>query len=198
MRVAFSVLAVVLCLVPGAAAQGQNDQFVHGVWVWRTPILLDLPARGEALRNFCRLHQINEVYLSFTSQNSAAPEQQEIEKLVELLHKSHIRVEALLSSADADQPGKHRDKLMGHINEVVTFDREHPHQRFDGIHLDIEPQQRQENKGPGNLAFLPNLIDTYRAVLVVAEQTALASARYGHLRPPLRIRAPRRSIVRRR
>jgi hypothetical protein len=172
MRIAVSLLAAVLCLSPGAAAQDQNDQFVHGVWVWRTPILLDLPARGEALRDFCRSNQINEVYLSFTSQNSAAPEQQEIEKLIGLLHKSHIRVEALLSGADADQPGKHRDKLMGHVNEVLTFNREHSHQRFDGIHLDIEPQ-RQENKGPGNLGFLPDLLDTYHAVLAVAEQNQM-------------------------
>jgi hypothetical protein len=173
MRITFSVLAAVLCLIPGAEAQGRNDQFVHGVWVWRTPILLDLPARGEALRDFCRSNRINEVYLSFTSQNTAEPEQQEIGKLIELLHKSHIRVEALLSSADADGPGKHRDKLMGHVNEVVTFNREHSHQRFDGIHLDIEPQQRQENKGPGNLGFLPNLLDTYHAVLAVAEQNQM-------------------------
>lgn len=172
MRIAVTLLAALLCWVPGAA-QGQRDQFVHGVWVWRTPILLDLPARGEALRDFCRSNQINEVYLSFTSQNTAEPEQQEVAKLIELLHKSHIRVEALLSGADADQPGTHRDKLMGHVNEVVTFNREHTHQRFDGIHLDIEPQQRQENKGPGNLAFLPNLLDTYRAVLSVAEQNQM-------------------------
>jgi hypothetical protein len=173
MRIAVTLLAALLCSVSGATAQGEKDQFVHGVWVWRTPILLDLPARGEALRDFCRSNQINEVYLSFTSQNSAAPEQQEIEKLIELLHKSHIRVEALLSGADADQPGKHRDKLMGHVNEVVTFNREHAHQRFDGIHLDIEPQQRQENKGAGNLGFLPDLLDTYRAVLAVAQQNQM-------------------------
>jgi hypothetical protein len=172
-RIAVTFLAALLYWVPGAAAQGQKDQFVHAVWVWRTPILLDLPARGEALRDFCRSNQINEVYLSFTSQNSAEPEQREIEKLIELLHKSHIRVEALLSGADADQPGTHRDKLMGHVNEVVTFNREHAHQRFDGIHLDIEPQQRQENKGPGNLGFLPDLLDTYRAVLAVAQQNQM-------------------------
>jgi hypothetical protein len=169
MRIAVTLLAALLCWVPGAAAEGQKDQLVHGVWVWRTPILLDLPARGDALRDFCRSNQINEVYLSFTSQNTAEPEQREIVKLIELLHKSHIRVEALLSSNDADEPGKNRDKLMGHVNEVVTFNREHSHQRFDGIHLDIEPQQRAENKGPGSLGFLPNLLDTYHAVLSVAE-----------------------------
>jgi hypothetical protein len=29
----------------------------------------------------------------------------------------------------------------------LSFNREHAHGRFDGTHLDVEPQQRQENKG---------------------------------------------------
>lgn len=170
MRFAFSVLTALICVLPCARAQ---EPFVHGVWVWKTPTLLDLPARGEALRDFCRSQQINEVYLSFSSQNGGAAEEQEIEKLIGLLHRSHIRVEALLSSTDADEPGKHRDKLMTHVNEVLSFNREHKRDRFDGIHLDIEPQQRQENKGPGNLGFLPNLLDAYRAVRVLAEQNQM-------------------------
>ncbi len=171
MRIVIWALVVVVCLMPGHNAVGQEP--VHGLWVWKTPTLLDLPSRGESLRDFCRSHQINEVYLSFSSQNGGAAEEQEIEKLIALLHKSHIRVEALLSSTDADEPGKHRDKLMAHVNEVLSFNRSHPHQRFDGIHLDIEPQQRQENKGPGNLGFLPNLLDTYRAVRALAEQNQM-------------------------
>jgi hypothetical protein len=169
MRIAISFLALLVC-VSTAVAQ---EPLVHGLWVWKTPTILDLPARGEALRDFCRSHQINEVYLSFSSQNGGAAEQQEIQKLIALLHKSHIRVEALLSSTDADEPGKRRDKLMAHVSEVLSFNREHARDRFDGIHLDIEPQQRQENKGPGNLAFLPNLLDTYRGVRAIAEQNQM-------------------------
>ncbi|MGC2398731.1 MAG: hypothetical protein WA510_03060 [Acidobacteriaceae bacterium] len=153
----------------GGYAMAQ-EPLVHGIWVWKTPILLDLPSRGEALRDFCRSNQINEVYLSFTSQNGGSAEQQEIEKLIGLLHHAQIRVEALLSSADADEPGKHRDKLMAHVQEVLSYNQHHAHERFDGIHLDIEPWQRQENKGPGNLQFLPGLLDAYRAVRVLAGQ----------------------------
>ncbi len=171
MKIAFSVLAW-LTLMFGHAAVAQ-EPLVHGLWVWKTPTLLDLPSRGEALRDFCRSQQINEVYLSFSSQNGGAAEQQEIEKLIGLLHHSHIRVEALLSSTDADEPGKHRDKLMAHVNEVLSFNQGHPRERFDGIHLDVEPQQRQENKGPGNLGFLPDLLDTYHAVRVLAEQNQM-------------------------
>jgi hypothetical protein len=168
MRIACAVLAVVLCFLPGSHAFAQ-DSPTHGLWVWHTPTLLDLPSRGETLRDFCRAQQINEVYLSYSSQNGGAAEEEEIAKLIGLLHHAHIRVEALLSSTDADEPGKHRDKLMAHVNEVLSFNRQHARDRFDGFHLDIEPQQRQENKGPGNLAFLPGLVDTYRAVRAIAE-----------------------------
>jgi hypothetical protein len=55
----------------------------------------------------------------------------------------------------------------------MQFNREHARSRFDGIHLDVEPQQRPENKGPGNLRFLPGLVDTYRAVRAIAEPAHL-------------------------
>jgi hypothetical protein len=171
-RIAFCVVAAGTCITLARNAVAQQA-FVHGLWVWKTPTLLDLPARGEALRDFCRSQQINEVYLSFSSQNGGAAEEIEIGRLIVLLHRSHIRVEALLSSTDADQPGKHRDKLLAHVSEVLAFNRKHQRDRFDGIHLDVEPQQRQENKGPGNLGFLPDLLDTYRAVRVLAEQNQM-------------------------
>jgi hypothetical protein len=93
--------------------------------------------------------------------------------LIELLHGSHVRVEALLSSEQADEPGKHRDKLLDQVREIVRFNQNHPRRPFDGVHLDIEPQQRAENKGPGNLRFLPGLVDAYREVLRVAEAAQL-------------------------
>jgi hypothetical protein len=82
-------------------------------------------------------------------------------------------VEALLSSTDADEPGKHRDTLMEHAHMVVEFNRRHPQDRFDGIHLDVEPQQRPENKGAGNLQFLPGLADAFRGVYAIAEPAGM-------------------------
>ncbi|HTZ56677.1 MAG TPA: hypothetical protein VMB49_01205 [Acidobacteriaceae bacterium] len=172
MKIALSVLAFLTLFYACPAANAQEPS-VHGLWVWKTPIILDLPSRGEALRDFCRSNHINEVYLSYTTQNGGSAEQQEIAKLIGLLHHDHIRVEALLSSADADEPGKHRDKLMAHVNEVLSYNEAHRREKFDGVHLDIEPWQRQENKGSGNLAFLPALLDTYRAVRTLAEQNQM-------------------------
>lgn len=47
---------------------------------------------------------------------------------------------------------------------MLDFNARHSTKRFDGIHLDIEPQQRPENKGSGNLRFLGGLADAYREV----------------------------------
>jgi hypothetical protein len=63
--------------------------------------------------------------------------------------------------------------LLDHVRQVIQFNQHQP-DRFDGIHLDIEPQQRPENKGPGNLRFLPGLVDAYRAVRSQAASAGMA------------------------
>jgi hypothetical protein len=116
---------------------------------------------------FCQSANITEIYVSI-SERSEAREEGQLVKLIALLHRSKIRVEALLSSTEADEAGKHRETLLRHVQEIIQFNQRHAAQRFDGIHLDIEPQQRPENKGPGNLRFLPGLSDAYREVTGVA------------------------------
>jgi hypothetical protein len=141
---------------------------VHGLWVWKSPTVLEQPHGAETLLEFCRSEGINEVYVS-VSERSATAEESRLTHLIALLHGSNIRVEALISSVDADEPGKHRDTLLGYVHEIVEFNRRHAPERYDGIHLDVEPQQRPENKGPRNLRFLPGLANAFRAVRAVAE-----------------------------
>jgi hypothetical protein len=148
------------------------DPPVHGLWVWKSPTVLEASRAAEALRDFCRSEGINEVYVSVSARTEAAEESQLVQ-LITLLHRSNIRVEALLSSADADEPGKHREKLLDHVREILQFNRQHSGDRFDGIHLDIEPQQRQENKGSGNLRFLPGLTDAFREVRALTDRNRL-------------------------
>jgi hypothetical protein len=150
-----------------------QQPFVHGLWVWKTPSVLAAPNSGEALVNFCRAQTVNEVYLSYSPDKADATEEQEVAGVIASLHRSGIRVEALLSSVNADEPGAHRDKLLGHVRAVLEFNRKHPRSGFDGIHLDVEPHQRPENKGPGNLVFLPDLLETYREVRALAEQNRM-------------------------
>jgi hypothetical protein len=145
---------------------------VHGLWIWKSPTVLAAPRGAEALGDFCKSAGINEVYVS-VSERSEVSEEGQLDQLIALLHRSNIRVEALLSSVDADQPGKHRDTLLRHVREVVLFNQKHATDRFDGIHLDLEPQQRPENKGAGNLRFLPDLVNAFRAVREVAEPAGM-------------------------
>jgi hypothetical protein len=163
----WALVAVVCCLtLPSALAAGPGGP-VHGLWVWKSPAVLGAPRGAEALRDFCASHGANEVYVS-VSASSAASEESEFAHLIALLHRSNIRVEALLSSTEADEAGKHRDTLVSHVQGIVQFNQKHGSDRFDGIHLDVEPWQRPENKGAGNLQFLPGLVDAYRAVVAVA------------------------------
>ena len=136
---------------------------VHGLWVWKSPIVLAAPRAAESLLDFCKSSNITEIYVSISERSETAEEPQ-LARLISLLHRANIRVEALLSSTEADESGKHRDTLLRHVRGILEFNEKHPGARFDGIHLDIEPQQRPENKGPGNLRFLPGLADAFHQV----------------------------------
>ena len=135
--------ATVAALGGDAVAQ---ESFVHGLWVWKTASLLTAPNSGEALRDFCRAQTVNEVYLSYSPDKADATEEAEVAGVITLLHRSGIQVEALLSSVNADEQGAHREKLLDHVRAVIEFNRKHASSRFDGIHLDVEPQQRGRNR----------------------------------------------------
>lgn len=162
------LLPVLLCVMPAFAAGSP----VHGLWVWKTSTVLDAPHGAANLRDFCQAQDINEVYVSFSAKDVTS-EDGHLNDLIARLHRANIRVEALLSSTDADEAGKPREKLLDHVHAIVQFNQRHPENRFDGIHLDIEPQQRPENKGAGNLKFLPGLVDAWRRVRALAEPAGL-------------------------
>lgn len=173
-RSARSLLIVCLALLvaPPLAAGSQNSVRIHGLWVWRGPSMLESRGSAESLRAFCRAEGVNEVYVSI-SERGQLMTPGSMSRMLHVLHRGNIRVEALLSSENADEGAAHLDKLLGRARAVLQFNREHPAERFDGLHLDIEPQQRSENKGAGNLRFLPGLVEAYRAVRRLAEPSGL-------------------------
>jgi hypothetical protein len=166
-------LAFLMTTFSLTASAQTSSTLIHGLWVWKSPTVLAAPHAAESLRDFCTSAGINEVYASVSPRTEPAEEGQ-LAHLIRLLHHSNIRVEALFSSTDADEPGKHRDSLVQKVQSIVEFNQKHRAERFDGIHLDVEPQQRPENKGPGNLRFLPGLADAFRAVRAVAEPAGLS------------------------
>jgi hypothetical protein len=162
----------VCCIVLSMFVAAQNATPVHGLWVWKGSTVIGEAGGIEKLRDFCRSEGINEIYISVSSHGTML--QGDFPKLIDVLHRSNVRVEALLSSESADEAGKHREKLLDEVRQVVRFNQNHPKRRFDGIHLDIEPQQRPENKGPGNLRFLPGLVEAYTAVRRIAEPAGMS------------------------
>lgn len=155
--------------LPAVAA---SNRPVHAMWVWKSPLVLAQPNATEKLRGFCRTNSINEIYISVNGRIDATG-QSRLAHLIGVLHGSEIRVDALFSSTDADEGGAHLEKLLGEVSAIGSFNRNHPKERFDGIHLDIEPQRRPENKGAGNLAFLPGLVNAYNQVRQLAAQSSL-------------------------
>jgi len=170
-RIACFFVGVLITTFSALAVAG-DEVPVHGLWVWKGPSLVEAPGSAEKLRDFCRAGGMNEVYIS-VSEHGDMSGVVRFSHLIELLHHSNIHVEALLSSENADEGGKHLEKLLDHVRAVVHYNQDHAKSRFDGIHLDIEPQQRPENKGPGNLRFLHGLVEAYSAVLAVAKPARL-------------------------
>src|SRR3984957_15552357 len=170
MRATLGLAALLIAVI---AAQAQAQAPVHGLWVWKSPDVLATPQAAETLLEFCKTEGITEVYVSISAK-SFESEKPALARAIAVLDRGDIRVEALLSSTEADERGKHRENLVEHAQEIVQFNREHPATRFDGIHLDIEPQQRAENKGPGNLRFLPGLAEAFRAVRAEAQSAGMS------------------------
>jgi hypothetical protein len=166
------LILLAAALLSPCPADSQDSILVHGLWVWKGPSILEGARAAESLRDFCQAQSVNEVYVSVSERGQMMTDAS-MSRLIEVLHPVNIRVEALLSSENADEGGKHLQKLLDRVRLILQFNEHHPRQPFDGLHLDIEPQQRPENKGPGNLRFLPGLVDAYRAVRGLAEPAGL-------------------------
>jgi hypothetical protein len=173
LRLTVAALGLGLLWAAAPAALAAEAGRVHGLWVWKGPTVLATTPQAQQLAEFCRAQGINEVYVSVFDHGRLG-DAAALTRLIGVLHAGGVRIEALLSSTDADQPGKHRDSLLARVREVQSFNGSHARTRFDGLHLDIEPQQRPENKGAGNLRFLPDLTATYREVRALAEPAGLS------------------------
>src|ERR1700722_1610281 len=112
--------SVLLAALSFSGFAGTAPGTVHGVWVWKSPTVLAAPRAAEALSDFCKSEGINEVYVS-VSERSEASEEGRLDDPIPLFPRTNMRGEALLSSVDRHEPGKHRETLLRHVREVVLF-----------------------------------------------------------------------------
>jgi hypothetical protein len=141
---------------------------IHGLWAYNGNSIAAASSGAENLSEFAVSQNINVVYISALPISSNPKLNSQISNLISVLHQSQISVEALIGSSTADEPGAPRNALLAIVQNVVQFNQQFPTTQFDGIHLDIEPQQRPENSGADALQFLPNLIETYREANALA------------------------------
>lgn len=141
---------------------------VHSLWAYNGNSVAAASSGAQNLCDFAVSQQITAVYISALPTSSTPQLNSQISNLISVLHQSQISVEALIGSSTADEPCAPRDALLAIVQNVVQFNQQFPTTQFDGIHLDIEPQQRPENSGANALQFLPNLIETYREANALA------------------------------
>ena len=96
-----ALVAALLAACWGSAAAAENV-LAHGLWVWKAPSIASAPRGAETLRDFCQSEGIDEVYVSVSERGDMSGIER-LSHLIELLHQSDIRVEALLSSDNADE-----------------------------------------------------------------------------------------------
>jgi hypothetical protein len=145
----------------GVTSAGLSSS-AHGLWAYNGNSIAAADSGAGTLRDFAVSQQIGAVYISALPTSSNPQLNSQISNLISVLHQSQINVEALIGSTTGDEPGAPRNALLAIVQNVVQFNQQFPATQFDGIHLDIEPQQRPENSGANALQFLPNLIETYR------------------------------------
>jgi len=154
--------------LPSSESSSGLSSSAHGLWAYNGNTIAATSSGAETLRDFAISQHINVVYISALPISSNPTLNGQISNLISVLHQSKISVEALIGSHTADEPGAPRNAFLVTVQNVVQFDQQFPATQFDGIHLDIEPQQRTENSGANALQFLPNLIETFREANALA------------------------------
>ena len=109
------------------------------MWVYRTEALLASKAEQEALLSFCKDRQIADLFWQIhhdRSQSHSLKNAKAIHAFLQSAHEQAIRVHAL-DGDPADTFIRNHERVMAKVEAVITFNQ--GGERFDGLHLDIEP-----------------------------------------------------------
>lgn len=139
-RSAFPVVLLALA-VPVTGAQPR------GIWWWTTPghpwgsgQVIGNPAKEAGLLKFLSDWEIGVIYACFSKEAWSRPEQ--IRAWNERVHAAGKTTQLLLSENTWIDPANRPNLLRVHLQrELIRFNGTvgNPQQRFDGVHLDIEP-----------------------------------------------------------
>ncbi len=120
------------------------------LWVWKSDRLLEEGPLRRFLVDACRSKKVDRVYLSVNRRMRATfPENPALAALVSELHGAGAAVSALIGDGNWVYPDN-RDRLDDALEKIGAYNRAcRPVERFDAVHLDIEPQSLAESKEGG-------------------------------------------------
>ena len=116
------------------------------MWVYRTDDLLASKAEQESLLAFCKERRIADLFWQIhhdRSQNYALKNAEATRSFLQAAHGQSIRVHAL-DGDPADTFSRNHERVLAKAEAVVAFNQ--AGERFDGLHLDIEPHALPEWK----------------------------------------------------
>ena len=134
------VLAAAVAAGAAAVAQGRASR---ALWVWDSaPLLQDAAARQRFLE-FCDARDIDVAWLQVSRSpgGNRLQYEQGWRQLLQDAHRSGVTIHALDGAPDLARRERHY-VVLELVDTIIRFNRDAaPDQRFDGIHLDIEPHQ---------------------------------------------------------
>lgn len=147
-----SRVAAVLLLTSLLGAAGPQTKPDRGLWVWETAPLLGDVGERRVFFEFCKAHGINVVGMQIATRGTGADRQldarAEWTALITEAHRRQMRVHALDGDPKFARAAQH-GTVLSIVNAVVAYNASvAPAARFDGMHLDIEPQALPEWKDP--------------------------------------------------
>ena len=174
--------AIILCLTTGAQANQHR-----GVWFWNSSTspygaanIVGVSALEAQTVGFLNARHVKRVYGSYKDRSIDEPAV--IAAWNERLHLAGISSQFLFSEPTWVQPANRPNLLAKITSRVIDFNttpgRTSP-ERFDAVHLDLEPQQLaawDSGTSADKRVFLGMLLDTYtdvRAHLDAAGQTGV-------------------------
>ncbi len=168
MAVFVAVLLAAGAAQPAAAEAPRNeyrtaDRGRRALWVWRSTFLEDVREQKDMLQ-FARKRGIRTLFL-FTSTRRLRKDPELFRRFLAEAHSRKIAVQAL--NGMPQWVFRHqREGVAAYLDEVLRFNQESPrHARFDGIHLDVEPQALPEWKSEDDPEVRQKLADRYVELL---------------------------------
>ncbi|HEV2021708.1 MAG TPA: hypothetical protein VGQ94_04205 [Terriglobales bacterium] len=167
----FVLLMIAITLAPSVCAQIASSRSAlrpaRALWVWK-PALFEDPGELEALLAFTAKKRTSTIFFSAATQR-LQHEPELYRRLIRRAHAQGITVQALNGEPDWLFPDR-RSGAVAFLEAVRHYDGEsRPTERFDAIHLDVEPQSlpewkavRHEDLAARYLAFVDWIRDQAR------------------------------------